>query len=373
MKDFEFIYDPEEQRRKKKFPKQFGNINLLLDDSTVLIKNLDIKNKYIKKDIEALNSNTIKNMTYSGMEVPSRWKVKQNYSKSMMKIMNNDKCFTEYLMKKETRDEVYKNYLKDKNIKEENISQIPTQVNSFLENTVLSKTKYSLLNNTITTSNGNFKDKFSNYNNRNITGENFNKTFLSKEMKEIKEKEENLTNRNYFNQTIGGNLGKTTAYNNTSDLNITNYNLTNESFIKKNRQNSFFVGNETENNISLNQTQNVNKTTLTQIDELNRSQISFNKFIGRMKRKEPIKVGNLLHVDYSSFFKRNINIKNKELRELWDEIDHYGPKFAHCNTCFNKNLDFFENVNQKDGLNIISYIKQNRNQFNSRSRSKSKK
>lgn len=60
--NFEFNFDPEEERRKKKFPQQFTNINLLLDDNAITIKNLDKGNKTYKNSIDNLNDWTIKHM-----------------------------------------------------------------------------------------------------------------------------------------------------------------------------------------------------------------------------------------------------------------------------------------------------------------------
>lgn len=60
MKNFEFIWDPEEERRKKKFSQ--NNLKFLIDDSTLLIKNLKEHNIIQKKEITNINSWTIKNM-----------------------------------------------------------------------------------------------------------------------------------------------------------------------------------------------------------------------------------------------------------------------------------------------------------------------
>jgi len=60
MKNFEFVWDPEEERRKKKFAP--SNLKFLIDDSTLLIKNLKNHNQYQKQTISTINSWTIKNM-----------------------------------------------------------------------------------------------------------------------------------------------------------------------------------------------------------------------------------------------------------------------------------------------------------------------
>ena len=82
-----------------------------------------------------------------------------------------------------------------------------------------------------------------------------------------------------------------------------------------------------------------------------------NFFKRNIKNESNIKIGNLLNVDYTGLFKKKVNIKNQELKTKWEAIDHYGPNFAHCNTCFNKNLEFFDKINPKEGINIVNYIK----------------
>lgn len=89
-----------------------------------------------------------------------------------------------------------------------------------------------------------------------------------------------------------------------------------------------------------------------------RSQTSLANFFKRNHKVDyQIKGGNLLNVDYSSLFKKPNKIQNQDLREMWDEVNNYGPNFAHCNSCYNKNLDFFEKINHKEGISIVNYIK----------------
>jgi hypothetical protein len=62
MKNFEFNWDPEKERRRKKFPQQISNFNLLLDDNSLVIKNLENANKDARTSIEKVQNWTIKNM-----------------------------------------------------------------------------------------------------------------------------------------------------------------------------------------------------------------------------------------------------------------------------------------------------------------------
>ena len=60
MKNFEFVWDKEEEKRKKRFPKD--SLKLLMDDSTLLMRELDSANRVQKNSIENINNWTFKNM-----------------------------------------------------------------------------------------------------------------------------------------------------------------------------------------------------------------------------------------------------------------------------------------------------------------------
>lgn len=242
-----------------------------------------------------------------------------------MKIMNNDKVFVEYLMKRENKDKL-NNHIYNKT--EDSISNFPTQ-----DNSIMNSTRKTFPNLPITTT----QDFRATTSNQFARTSNFNATFYNKD-KDKEKKDEPLVTRNSFYPLL------------------TNTQFSSTEKDAKLRTSFKFssIGNLTSGAVS--------KTNQTP-DVLNKSTISFNKFVARMKKPpESIKLGNLLNVDYNSLFKRKINIKNKDLKTMWDDVDHYGPRFAHCNTCFNMNLDFFENINSKDGVNIINFIKSKRNQ-----------
>lgn len=262
----------------------------------------------------------------------------------MLKIMKKDEQFVEYLMKKEERDRLNKLVDKKKPSDKykpdiENLSTLATNDNSMMNQTKVSFPK--IMDNTFyganstLTSNNFFKSKVHfNPNVNNLTTKsNSHKGFFNS-------KEKSITKNSFYPLRTAQTAANISITNNDDD---------------KFRSSKRFINlsNATNSNFTVN-----NKRIETE-DPLNRSTISFNKFMTRMKKtNENKKVeGNLLHVDYSQLYKRKIDIKNKDLKQMWDEVDHYGPRFAHCNTCFNKNLDFFENINVNDGVNIINFIK----------------
>eukprot|EP00340_Litonotus_pictus_P010029 CAMPEP_0170531546 /NCGR_PEP_ID=MMETSP0209-20121228/62849_1 /TAXON_ID=665100 ORGANISM="Litonotus pictus, Strain P1" /NCGR_SAMPLE_ID=MMETSP0209 /ASSEMBLY_ACC=CAM_ASM_000301 /LENGTH=287 /DNA_ID=CAMNT_0010826325 /DNA_START=136 /DNA_END=996 /DNA_ORIENTATION=- len=285
-------------------------------------------------------------MAYSGIEVPSRWKVKQSYSKSLMKIMNNDKDFLEYLMKIEDKDSFYYKYFPHKKLQDQNLTKTKTEKPPEVESISNIATQENSLDTSMRKTHQITLPVLNDQGKKVLTLGNFMQTNPNMDL-----------NKNYFkeaefNQTAMEGGFKTTRYNNSS------FNVNSEVDPDKHRTAQYFN--------ATNYTQQTNQTKQTSVDPMNRSTISFNKYMNRMsKRKEPVREGNLLNIDYNALFKRKINIKNKEMKNMWDEVDHYGPKFAHCNTCFNKNLDFFENINHKDGMNIIRFIKGNKSKSES--------
>ena len=277
-----------------------------------------------------------------------------------MKIMNKDKDFVEYLMKVENKDNLYSDYFR--RYKEEH----PFREIESLKKKNNEKVEYENQYRFISTENENVETE----NTTNLPHLTSNE-FYSKD----KEKDHSnfLLTKNAFNSTNAMNSTQiNTSF--SARKNVTfkdelpsNLN-TQDNFMNKNTKQSFYVkkyidsSNESPNHTNYTTKNNFFKNRVLKTSStIERNNHSIEKFYLRMKpNNKNIKVGNLLNVDYNSLFKRKIKIKDKELKTKWDEIDHYGPRFAHCNTCFNKNLDFFENVNRKDGLNIIGYIKEKR-------------
>lgn len=269
-----------------------------------------------------------------------------------MKIMKSDKQYVEYLMMLENKDKLNKLGKKgdenqhslekrqlDKSLETaENLSTYATHDSSLINTR---KTSFYPKINTDNSfqKNNNTSKSFQTVNNFLKTNNNFTLSYFTKD----KPTENNVQTRSSF-------------YNLPTEYDQENKQLRSTKVL------STFYNSSFNNNLNLS---NISSNNIKHEEEakFNRSTVSFNKFVNRMRKpQEKIKVGNLLHVDYASLFKRPIKINNKELKIMWDEVDHYGPRFAHCNTCFNKNLDFFENVNYKDGINIIKFIKTRKDQ-----------
>ena len=79
------------------------------------------------------------------------------------------------------------------------------------------------------------------------------------------------------------------------------------------------------------------------------------------KKKINIETNNrpYLGSDYQSFIKKveiNTPIINKNL----EGINYYGPYFSHCPPCYNRNLEYYKNLEINQCLGIIHHIKKMR-------------
>ncbi len=367
MKDFDFVFNPEEIKRKKKY--NDPSINLFyIDEIQDKLRNLTTDNLKKRKDIINKQNWTLKNMTYFGSDIPSRWKLNNKYNKNVVNMIKKDKQFVDYLMNTEAKSDIstqdskksfFADIVEEKRIKNPNVKR--------------KKTKYEALPSLITKEN---KEPT-------ISPINENKD-LNIETAKHKTVSFNAT-ANYFKAKIdtphlsSNNLEPSMKnthlqFNHKAsflfpikptmrDFNKTSskilsfekdlIDLTKNKIVKKEKEEEVVLEKDKERTTFFNSTFNYYSK---------KSHSTLNNFFKRNHKNESeIKVGNLLNVDYDGLFKKKINIHNNELKSKWHKVDHYGPKYAHCNTCFNKNLEFFDKINPKDGINIINFIETTKN------------
>ena len=63
--------------------------------------------------------------------------------------------------------------------------------------------------------------------------------------------------------------------------------------------------------------------------------------------------------DYQSFIKK-VEITNPIINKNLESINFYGPYFSHCPPCYNRNLDYYKNLEVNQCLDIIHHIKKMR-------------
>ena len=67
-----------------------------------------------------------------------------------------------------------------------------------------------------------------------------------------------------------------------------------------------------------------------------------------------------LHIDYSLYNKKDFKIKNKSIVKLIQDIKFYGPYFSSCNICYNKNLNYYTNMDESNAIHLLEFIKSKR-------------
>ena len=85
------------------------------------------------------------------------------------------------------------------------------------------------------------------------------------------------------------------------------------------------------------------------------------KFQKKKKLKIEIneKINPFLGTDHKNFIKK-IEINNPIVNKNLESINYYGPYFSHCPPCYNRNLNYYKNLEINQCLEIIHHIKKNR-------------
>lgn len=380
MKDFEFVFNPEEIKRKR-----FNDTyNIFLNDEIQnKLKILNAENKKKKREIFKKQNWTVKNMTYYGLNLPSRWKGNDQNNNKILNVLKKDKEFVDYLKNNDISSNIststiasfHQNYKKEDN---QNTLYSQFHNNELNINANLPDINLKIKNMENINAMRNRKiQKFHNFRSDSPEEEekrNNKDSIFEKDNKKTKTVGFNITTSSNFNNFNLLSKSKT-LFKNENEIEEDKFKRTSTIFQKTMEYKETFSSNkllktikDMESLIGINQTENLIDTNSKKIifnstkNSLSKGsqKVLENFFRRNIKKDEDLLSGNLLNVDYSSLYKRKIDIKNKELRKNWESIDHYGPRYAHCNSCFNLNLNFFEKINPNDGNNIINYIKSNR-------------
>lgn len=57
---------------------------------------------------------------------------------------------------------------------------------------------------------------------------------------------------------------------------------------------------------------------------------------------------------------KKIEIKNREVKNLVEECNNFGPFYSHCPSCNNRNLSFYQNMNSENALKLLTFIRDKR-------------
>ncbi len=68
---------------------------------------------------------------------------------------------------------------------------------------------------------------------------------------------------------------------------------------------------------------------------------------------------NFLFNDYNEKFKNKLEIRNKKVNKLFEEVK-VGPYFTHCPSCNRRNLDFYDKLRPETAINLLKLARENK-------------
>jgi len=95
------------------------------------------------------------------------------------------------------------------------------------------------------------------------------------------------------------------------------------------------------------------KTAGKLLDSPNKKTISSIKFV-KEKAVSKTEYGPFLNIVRNI---KKVEIKNKEVKDLVEECNNFGPYFSHCPSCNNRNLEFYQNMKSDNALKLLKFIR----------------
>ena len=354
----------------------FKNLNIGFYDILAKNDNSIKKNRAILKKVK---DSAMKEFIYTNKEIPESWRHKSNYGDEMLKIMVKDKNMLKYMGTGQTGEINNKNNAnvnKTYNIfitRNENEKALPNIKKSFDKNDKideLSKTPQKI-------------DEEKNPENI-ITEEHVNELSASKESKtkirtkpknEYMDKEINDILEDFkINYPIKNKLqelyDKTNFYSSKNSFNhsMTKDKIGDSSTTKNLRANS--IVNSNKNGIDLDSkfSRNIFYNTIKNQQIFKRKNVIrqnvFNNLISNKENiitkstsyKAPSKLNPIVFSDYKNFIKK-IKVKNSLVNRNLESINFYGPYFSYCPPCYNKNIEYYNNLEVNQCVGLLHHIK----------------
>jgi hypothetical protein len=72
--------------------------------------------------------------------------------------------------------------------------------------------------------------------------------------------------------------------------------------------------------------------------------------------KAPSKLNPIVFSDYKNFIKK-IKVKNPLVNRNLESINFYGPYFSYCPPCYNKNIEYYNNLEVNQCVGLLHHIK----------------
>ena len=377
----------------------FKNLNKGFYDE---IEKNDVKIKQEQKELKKLKDISLKEFIYTNKDIPDKWKKKAHYEDDLLNLMVKDKDILTYVGTS-PKEEITKtkSYSDKKDIYSLSKNSFSNEKeNNFpsINDRYTTKRIYEKRNSTINEKNNILESELSKRNT--ISEEYVNDNSISK-ISKIKSKSKMKTHLNdkaiyniledfkaaYPIKEKLQQLYTTTNYYNTNKSNNTNNDINNNDNKYTNTNGSSLIMSNSIKNISNNNNLTTNYSTLmdrgrnTFFNSIKNQQqfkrknvfrqnvfnnlVSTNTYsVGKKppnKKKIKIETNNrpYLGSDYQSFIKK-VEINSPIINKNLEGINYYGPYFSHCPPCYNRNLEYYKNLEINQCLGIIHHIKKMR-------------
>ena len=331
----------------------FKNINKNFYDD---IETESIVLKDDKNLLNKIKEKTIKEFIYTNREIPNLWKNKINYQDELLNAIYKDKTLLSYIGSSSTKGKKYSydkfpkinlRYENPKTFRSRNIVDNDNEINSIKNNSVMNST---------------IKNKYSFKKNKGLTEKEIN-TLLDdyKIAYPIKERLKELyITSNYYNSK--NNKYKTISVNNSDKNEIK---LNNGVNINKRASNSIDT---TYSKIPRHTFMHTNKKLISKKQRTFRQNI-FNNLNPSSERdntyyslnKDTLnkiiiknKTGNIKKEKENDL---KINVNNPIIKKNIESINFYGPYYSFCSSCRNKNMEYYNNMEPNQCIDIIHLIK----------------
>ena len=354
----------------------FKNLNIGFYDP---IEKDEVSIKKIRNELRRVKDSSLREFIYSNKDIPDNWKHKISYGDDILKIMIKDKNVLKY-MGSENKDEQSMiknnndkktNNLKTRNIQYENEKILPDIKNS-------TEQKYKINDSGVSQQiidSEKAQGKIIAEENNIILSPSKLKKFnpKSKQKKYYNEKEINNIledfKANYPIKQKLKELYEKTNYYTSSQKNNLNLSKSRDNNTTRNKfSNSFVKTNKNEFDKELKSNRNIFYKTIKNQQIFKRKNVIrqnvFNNLISNREsfmskstdNKRYSKLKPITFSDYKNFIKK-LSIKNPLVDKNLENINFYGPYFSYCPPCYNKNIEYYNNLEINQCLELLHHIR----------------
>lgn len=339
------------------------------------IEKRDSSIKSQEKELKKIKNHTLKEFIFTNQEIPEQWKIKNDYQDSLIKMLADDKKFLSYIGRGKlisnkpanNHNEIESNYSKNKNNynnnekpfnkycpflpfkeKTKNSSKCLKEESSN-ENLLISKG-----------SNNRIKKKYI-FGKKEMTEKEImnvldevksiypiSKTISEGNTKSIREQKKCINNKNKFisfdkSRNINKNLNKT--------LLSHHFKVYPVGVLGREQKKISFC-----HSIYSNLVPSTNQIKLEEVKKIK----GHFPLINEMKMNKKLQKYLISINSNDERFNRTVIIKDPLVKKHLESINYFGPYFSFCPSCRSKNLEFYNNIEQKQCIEIIQNIKKSK-------------